>query len=80
MSCSILMRRLGPVVVSVDRPTGVYLSDFLHWYSVVYTAESVSLFYLLFISQFVCTRGLYINKLGIFHTIETSICLHPHQK
>ena len=32
-----------------------------------------------FITQFVCTRW-YIDKLGIFHAYQTSICLDPHQK
>ena len=41
--------------------------------------NEVPLFYLLFISQFVFNRR-YIDKLGIFHADQTSICLDPHLK
>ena len=48
-------------------------------YAVVCTVDSLYLFYLLFISRFGCTRW-YIDKLGIFHANQTSICLDPNQK
>ena len=32
------------------------------------------------IPRFVFTRGCYIDRLGIFHSNQTSICLDPHQK
>ena len=38
------------VQTRVVRPTGVYLLDFLLRYSVLFTVESLSLLYLLFIS------------------------------
>ena len=48
-------------------------------YFAVCTVESLSLFYLLFISRFVCTRRWYIGKLGIFYPNQTSMCLDPYQ-
>ena len=67
------MSGLGPDVVSVVGPTvGVLLLQ----YSVVYTDESLTLFYLLFISQFV----LLGDATSIFHAKQTSIYLDPHQK
>ena len=44
------------VQTRVVRPTGVYLLDFLLRYSVLFTVESLSLLYLLFISWFICSR------------------------
>ena len=49
-------------------------------YSAVHTVESLSLFYLLFISRFVFNSRWYIDKLGIFLINQTSSCLDPHQK
>ena len=71
------MRGLGTDDVSVVGPTGV---NCLYTPVFVYTVESLSLFYLLFISQFVFDRRLYIEKLGIFHANQTSICLDPHME
>ena len=48
---NLVMRGLGPDTMSLDGRPG-----FLLWYSDVYTAKSLSLFYLLFISEFVSTR------------------------
>ena len=48
-------------------------------YSVVCTFESLSLFYLLFISWFVCPGRWCIDKVGICHANQTSMCLDPHQ-
>ena len=45
----LLMRWQGPDVLAVVRPTGVYLLA-LFWFSVLFTVESLSLLYLLFIS------------------------------
>ena len=36
-------------------------------YSVLFTVESLSLLYLLFISGFICSRRSCIGKLGVFH-------------
>ena len=44
------------------------------------TDESLSLFYLLFISRLVYARRLYIDKLGIFQANQTSIYLVPYHK
>ena len=69
------MRGLGTDDVSVVGPTGVNCS---YTPVFVYTVESLSFFYLLFISQLVFDRILCIEKLGIFHANQTSICLEPH--
>ena len=52
---------------------------FLLRYSVVCTVESLSLFYLLLISWFICGRRWFMDKLGIFHANQTSMCLDLHQ-
>ena len=76
------MRGLGPDFVYLVGPTGVELFDFL--YSGIqlynYTVESLSLFYLLFISRLVFNRRCYIDKLGNFHQDQTSIRLDSHLK
>ena len=48
-------------------------------YSVVWSVESLSLFYLLFISWFICTWRRVMGKLGIFHANQTYMFLDPHQ-
>ena len=47
-------------------------------YSVLFTVESLSLLYLLFVSWFVCSGGWCIDKLGAFHALQTSMGLDPH--
>ena len=47
-------------------------------YSVLCAVESLSLLYLLFISWFICSRRWCIDKLGVFHANQTSMCLDPH--
>ena len=47
-------------------------------FSVLFTVESLSLLYLLFISWFICSRRWCIDKLGVFHPNQTSMCLDPH--
>ena len=47
---------------------------------VAYTAEPLSLFFLLFISPLVFKWRCNIDKLGIFHANQTSICFNPHLK
>ena len=47
-------------------------------YSVLFTVESFSLLYLLFISWFICSRRWCIDKLGVFHANQTSMCLDSH--
>ena len=49
----------------------------LLWYSVLFTVESLSLLYVLFISWFMCSRLCCIDKLGVVHAIQTSMCLDP---
>ena len=46
--------------------------------SVLFTVESISLLYLLFISWFICSWRWCIDKLGVFHANQTSMCLDPH--
>ena len=60
------------------RPTWVNLLDFF-WYSVLCTVESLSLLYLLFISWFICSKKWCMDKLGVFHANQTSMCLDPHR-
>ena len=55
-------------------PPGFPVWFLLLWYSVVFTAESLSLLYLLVIFWFICSRRWCINKLGVFH----ANCLDPH--
>ena len=75
----LLMRWWGPDALAVVRPTGVYLLDFLLlWYSVLFTVQYLSSLYLLFISLFICSRRRCIDKLGVFHANQTSMCLDPH--
>ena len=47
-------------------------------YSVLFTVESLYLLYLLFIPWFICFRRWCIDKLGVFHANQTSMCLYPH--
>ena len=47
-------------------------------YSVLFTVESLSLLYLLFISWSICSRRWCIDKTGVFHANQTSMCLDPH--
>ena len=49
-------------------------------YSVLFTVESLFLLYLLVKSRFICSRRWYIDKLGVFHANQTSMCLDPHLK
>ena len=44
----------------------------------LFTVESLSLLYLLFISWFICSRSWCIDKLGFFHANLISMCLDPH--
>ena len=63
--------------VSVVWPTWVLLlrySVFSHS-----TVKSLSLIYLLFITWSICTRRWFMDKLGLFHANQTSICLDPYQ-
>ena len=48
-------------------------------YSVVCTVESLSLFHLLFMSLFRCSRRRYSDKLGISRVDQASICPDPQQ-
>ena len=59
-------------------PLGFTCWIFLLWYSVLFTVESLSLLFLLFISWFICSRRWCIDKLGVFHENRKSICLDPH--
>ena len=49
-------------------------------YSVLFTVESLSLLHLLVISWFICFRRWCIDKLGVFHANQISMCLGPHLK
>ena len=56
---------------------GLPVGFLLLWYSVSFTVKSLSLPYLLIISWFICSRW-YIDKLGVFHANQISMCLDPH--
>ena len=43
---------------------------------VVFTVESLSLLYLLFIAWFICSGRWCFDKLGVFHANQTSMCLN----
>ena len=47
-------------------------------YSVLFTVESLSLLYRLVISWFICSRRWCINRLGVFHANQITMCLDPH--
>ena len=47
-------------------------------YSVLCTVESFFLLYLLFISWFICSRRWCMDKLGVFHANQTSMCFDPN--
>ena len=51
----------------------------LLWYSVLFSVEILSSLYLLFISLFICSRRRFIDKLGVFHSNQTSMCLDRHR-
>ena len=46
-------------------------------YSVLFTLESLSLLYLLFISRFICSRRWCIDKIGVFHANQ-HLCVLIH--
>ena len=60
---------MGLIIWLFGGPIGVYLLGFLLRYSVLFTIESLSLLYLLVIC---------IDKLGVFHANQISMCLDPH--
>ena len=47
-------------------------------YSVLFTVESLSLLGLFVISWFICSGRCCIDKLGVFHANQISMCLDPH--
>ena len=57
---------------------GIPVGFLLLWYSVLFTVESLSLLYLLFTTYFLCSKRCCIDKLGVFHANQTSMCLDPH--
>ena len=59
-------------------PPGFICWIFLLCYSVLFTVESLSLFYLLFISWFIYSGRWWIDKLGVFHANQISMCFDPH--
>ena len=62
---------VGPSEVS---PVGFLLLR----YSVLFTAESLSLLYLLSISWFICSGRGCIDTLGVFHANQISMCHDPY--
>ena len=68
----------GLMLWLLSAPPGLPVGFLLLWYSVLFTVESLSLLYLLFISWFICSRRWCIDKLGVYHTKQTSMCLDPH--
>ena len=59
-------------------PPGLPVGFLLLQYSVLFTVESLSLLYLLVISWFICFRRWCIDKLGVFHANQISMCLDSH--
>ena len=59
---------------------GLPVAFFLLRYSVLCTVESLYLLYLLFIYWFICSRRWCMDKLGVFHANQKSMCLDPHLK
>ena len=54
---------------------GIPVGFLLLRYSVLCTVEFLSLLYLLFISCFLCSRRLCMDKLGVIHANKTVMCL-----
>ena len=59
-------------------PPGLPVGFLLLQYSVLFTVESLSLLHLLVISWFLCSGRWCIDKLGVFHVNQISMCLDPH--
>ena len=59
-------------------PPGLPVGFLLLQYSVLFTVETLSLLYLLFISWFTCYGRWCIDKLGVFHANQISMRLGPH--
>ena len=59
-------------------PLGLPVGFILLQYSILFTVESLSLLYLLVISWFICSGRWCIDKLGVFHAKQISMCLDPH--
>ena len=57
---------------------GLPIGFILLRYSLSFKVDSLSLLYLLFISWFICSRRWCIDKLGVFHANQISMCLEPH--
>ena len=57
---------------------GLPVGFLLLQYSVLCTVESLSSLYLLFISWFICSGRWCMDKLGVLHANQTSMCLDPH--
>ena len=68
----------GLMLWLLSGPRGLPIRFLLLQYSVLFTVESLSLLYLLFISWYICSRRWCIDKLCVFHTNQTSMCLNPH--
>ena len=75
------MRRYGPDALAVCRVhQGLPVWFLLLRCSVLFTVDSLSLLYLLFIYLLMYSGKWCIDKLGVFHASQTSICLclDPH--
>ena len=69
-----LMRWNGPDTLAVCWVHwGLPVKFLLLPYSVLFTVESLSLLYLLFISRFICSRRCCIEKLGVFPANQISM-------
>ena len=75
----LLMRWWEPAALAVCRAhQGLPVGFFVLRYSVLFTVESLSLLYLLVIPWFICFWRWCIDKLGVFHANQISMCLDPH--
>ena len=59
---------------NIESPVGFLLLR----YSVSLTVESLHLLYHLVTSLFICSRRLCIDKVGVFHSNQISMCFDPH--
>ena len=58
-------------------PTGVYLLDFLLWYSVLFTVESISLLYLLlYLDVYVLGDAALISYGSFMQTKNLCVLIH----
>ena len=78
MACASLLGQIDVALFECRAHRGLPVEFLLLRYSDLFTVEALSLLCLLVISWFICSRRWCIDKLGVFHANQISICLDPH--